>query len=119
VDHQILAGHSVLIVEDEPLIALGIIQAFESAGAQVNTARTLTQARRLVERYGLSAAVLDFGLGDGDADALCDRLTELKIPFVLHSGYDHLKDARRSGIVVPKPAAPGALVTALAQALEA
>jgi DNA-binding NtrC family response regulator len=114
-----LAGRSILVVEDEPLIVLSIIHAFEAAGAQVKAARTLAEAKCLVERDGLSAAVLDFGLGDGDADELCDRLTERKIPFVLHSGYGHVAEACRSGIVVPKPADPTILVDALAKALEA
>lgn len=114
-----LAGRSVLIVEDEPLIALDIVNAFEAAGAQVKAARTLADAKRLVEQDGLSAAVLDFGLRDGDADAVCDRLTERDIPFVLHSGYSHARDSCRSGIVIPKPASPNVLVDALARALEA
>lgn len=114
-----LAGRFVLIVEDEPLIAIDIVQAFESAGALVQLARTLADAKRLVERESLSGAVLDFGLGDGDADELCDRLTERKIPFVLHSGYDHVREACRSGIVIPKPAKPDTIVDALAQTLEA
>jgi DNA-binding NtrC family response regulator len=114
-----LAGRCVLIVEDEPLVALDIIQAFEAAGAQVKAARTLAEAKCFVERDGLSAAVLDFGLGDGDADWLCGRLTQRNIPFVLHSGYGHVGEACRSGIVIPKPANPTTLVGALVKALEA
>ena len=116
---HMLAGRSVLIVEDEFLIALDIGIAFENAGAIVVPARTLADATRLVEGDDLSAAVLDFGLADGDADALCNRLTERHIPFVLHSGYAHVGDAYRSGIVVPKPANPNTLVDALVQALDA
>ena len=115
---RILAGRSVLIVEDEPLIAFDIIQAFEGAGAEVKAARTLAEAKCLVEGDGLSGAVIDFGLGNDEADGLCDRLTERKIPFVLHSGFSHVGDACRSGIVVPKPANPTRLVDALAEALE-
>ena len=118
-DHQTLAGRSILIVEDEPLIAIEIVKAFEGAGALVESARTIAEAKRLVERGGISAAVVDFGLGDGDADWLCERLTRGNIPFVLHSGYSHLGEACRSGIVVPKPADPIALVGVLAKALEA
>ena len=36
-----LIWRSVLIVEDEPLIALDIVQAIEVGGAQVKSARTL------------------------------------------------------------------------------
>jgi DNA-binding NtrC family response regulator len=82
-----LVGRTILVVEDEPLIALDIVAAFEKSGADVVTARSLARARRLVEQDGLSAAVLDFGLSDGDADALFARLASRDIPYVLHSGY--------------------------------
>jgi DNA-binding response OmpR family regulator len=117
VHHRSLAGRSVLIVEDEPLVALDIIRAFQGAGAQVKAAPSLARAKCLVEEDDLSAAVLDFGLADGDAGALCYRLFERNIPFVLHSGYGHVGDVCRSGIIVPKPAHPATLIDALVKAL--
>ena len=75
-----LAGRSILIVEDEPLIALEIVTAFQNAGAVALTARSLTDAIHLIEHDGLSAAVLDFGLADGDADAVCARLGRASHP---------------------------------------
>ena len=107
------AGRSILVVEDEPLIALDVSLAFENVGAVVLTARTLAAALLLVEHGGLSAAVLDFGLGDGDADALCSRLDQRRIPFILHSGYSHHGPACINGIVVPKPAGTATLVSTL------
>lgn len=105
-----LAGRSILVVEDEPLIALDIVDAFQKVGAITLTARTVADAIHLVEHDGLSAAVLDFGLGDDDATAVCGRLEERAIPFVLHSGYTHGSDACRGGAIVPKPADPAVLV---------
>jgi DNA-binding response OmpR family regulator len=109
-----LAGRSILIVEDEPLIALDIVAAFAKVGAVTFSARTLAEAVHMVEQDGLSAAVLDFGLGDNDAEPVCRRLTEREIPFVLHSGHTHASDACRGGTVVPKPAPPEALITTIA-----
>jgi DNA-binding response OmpR family regulator len=114
-----LAGCKVLIVEDEPLIALDIVTAFQQAGAAPIAAHTLAQARTVVEQDGLSAAVLDFGLGDGDADQLCHRLSEREIPFVLHSGYSHNSAACSKGISIPKPASPDALIRAIDELLHA
>ena len=110
-----LAGRTILIVEDEPLIALDIAAAFAKAGAVTFCARTLSEAIHMVEQDGLSAAVLDFGLGAEDAAAVCGRLEKRSIPFVLHSGYKHASDACRSGTVVPKPADPIKLVDAVGQ----
>jgi DNA-binding NtrC family response regulator len=99
-----LAGRSILVVADEPLIALDIEQTFAKVGAIVVPARTLGDARHLVEQNSLSAAVLDFRGGDGDADALCAKLIARKISFVSHSGYSHRP--QQCALVVPKPASP-------------
>ena len=114
-----LAGRSILIVEDEPIIALEIVAAFEKAGAQVTTTTTLRHATILVENDGLSAAVLDHGLGDGDSSSLCERLTERNIPFVIYSGFAPIDDgACRKATLVSKPANPGMLVATVAGLLE-
>ena len=109
----ILTGRSVLIVEDEPLIAMEIVQAFERAGALVLGANTVEQALLLLDNGGLSAAVVDHGLSDGDSSRLCERLKELDIPFVLHSGYSNLDGPCRGAPFVAKPASPDVLVTTL------
>ena len=45
------------------------------------------------------------------------RLTELKIPFVVYSGFDYIEGACSHGEHVSKPASPGALLQALLVAL--
>jgi CheY-like chemotaxis protein len=112
-----LFGRTILVVEDEFLIALDIVTALEGAGANVVAATTLDRATQFVERDELSAAVLDFGLRGGDANGLCARLNERDVPYVLHSAYSHLGDQCHRGVVVPKPANPSALIDALLRLL--
>ena len=57
-----LSGRTILLVEDEPIIALDIMQTLEDEGAVVVTANSLSGATILVEQDGLSAAIMDFGL---------------------------------------------------------
>ena len=113
-----LAGHTILVVEDEPLIVLAIVEDFKAAGASVHTAYNLCDGLRLSDHPDLSAAVVDFGLSDGKGSALCERLNERQVPFVLHTGYTHVHEACRLGIVVPKPAAPGQLVSEVERLLQ-
>jgi predicted mannosyl-3-phosphoglycerate phosphatase (HAD superfamily) len=56
------------------------------------------------------AAVIDFGLHDGEATALCRRLNERGISFILHSGYSHVCEHCRAAVVIPKLAKPNELV---------
>jgi|SRR6185503_3445390 len=113
-----LAGHSILVVEDEPLIALHIAECFRAAGASVFTAHNLRDGLRLAGHPDLSVAIVDFGLSDGDGTGLCERLKGRGIPFVLHTGYTHVSEACRSGVVIPKPASPAELVSAVARLLK-
>ena len=108
-----LSGHTILVVEDEVLIALDIVNGFQRAGAAVAVARSLADARSLVERNDICAAVVDFGLRDGDANGLCARLHQKHVPFVLHSGYSHAGIACAPAVVIPKPASPDRLVDAI------
>jgi DNA-binding response OmpR family regulator len=106
-----LAGFSILICEDEPLIALGIEDAFTDAGARVLTARSLADALIAIEAEVPSAVILDHALSDGESSQLCKRLKERNIPYVLHSGYSKLDGASSGAVHVPKPANPDVLVT--------
>ena len=108
-----LEGRSILVVEDQPLIALDITQELEAAGAGVTTTNTLKHALILVEHDGLCGAILDHALGDGDSSLLCSRLKERGIPFMIYSGFLTVEGACKGALHISKPAAEGALVAAL------
>ena len=109
-----LAGRLILIIEDQPLIALDIAGELERAGATAIRTHSVASAAPLVEHEKLSAAIVDFRLRDGDASALCARLRSRCVPFVLHTGYEGECDTHGSVAVIRKPAHQGALVDALA-----
>jgi DNA-binding response OmpR family regulator len=116
---QSLKGRLILVLEDEPLLALDIGDCFRGAGASVFTAHKLEDGMRLATHPDLSAAVLDFGLSDGESTALCERLNDRGIPFVLHSGYSTINaKACAMGIAIPKPGMPGELVKTIACLLQ-
>ena len=108
-----LEGRAILVVEDQPLIALDITQELEAAGAAVTTTNTLKHALILVEHDGLCGAILDHALGDGDSSLLCSRLTERGIPFLIYTGHATVGGACQNALHIAKPAAEGALVAAL------
>jgi DNA-binding response OmpR family regulator len=115
---QTLAGRSILVVEDEPLIAIDVVAEFESRGAQVVQTHSVKEALKLIEADGLSAAILDHALRDGDSTQLCARLDERRIPFVTYTGYGHIEGACAKGTVVEKPAPPSVLVATVESLLK-
>ena len=113
-----LAGHAILVVEDEPLIALDIAETFERAGACVIISHRLGDALGVIEAHDWSAAVLDYELPDGDCSLLCEQLRTRGVPFVVHTGHAELPRASLGGIHVCKPASTDELVGALEQLLK-
>lgn len=112
-----LSGHAILIVEDEALIALDIVDAFERVGAEPVMTTTLHQALVLVERDDLSGAVLDHALQDGDSSQLCERLKDRNVPFLIYSGLTNLGGPCATGEHIMKPQHPDVLVSMLTRLL--
>ncbi len=108
-----LYGRSILVVEDEPLIALDIRQNLESAGAYVFAATQHAHALQLAGHPDVSAAVLDCRLGQDDTSAICSRLEERGVPFMFYSGSDDMHQFWPNAIRVPKPANAHELIEAV------
>ena len=82
-----LAGKTILIVEDEPLIALDLHAALRAAGAGLIAATTTLEALSLIRRNEISAAIVDVALGEGDSRDVCQALFHRSIPLVFHTGH--------------------------------
>jgi DNA-binding response OmpR family regulator len=116
-EHPALRGRSILVIEDEPLIGMDIRQALEQAGATVTQTTTVRHALILIEHDGLSGAIMDHALADGDSAQLCVRLKERGIPYVSYSGFDPVKGADPAAPWIGKPASMDSLLSALATLL--
>ena len=112
-----LSGRSVLIVEDEPLIAIDIAQALTSAHATVVIAATLQDGLRLAEHPRLSVAVLDLILGQDDAVVLFKRLSARGVPYIIYTGSVEIPAECAPSAILHKPARSEALLRTLVQVL--
>ena len=112
-----LRGRSILVVEDELLIAMDIVAALEEAGANATMTTTVRHALILVEHDGLSGAIMDHALSDGDSTALCARLKERSIPYISYSGYSAVSGADPTAPHIVKPVPMHILLTALEELL--
>lgn len=106
----------VLIVEDEPLVAIDIEDTLEDAGFEgVAIAPSVEGALSFVERGGFDLAVVDANLGGKSAGVVAEALTVRAIPFLGLSGYTRSQgaDASDAAPFLSKPFSPDALVEAL------
>jgi len=80
-------GRSILIVEDEPLIAMMLEDFLESLGHRVAaTCDTVDGALDKAEAGGFDLAILDVNLKGENVWPVATRLREKKVPFVIATG---------------------------------
>jgi DNA-binding response OmpR family regulator len=98
---------NILIVEDEPLIAMMLEDFLDILDHQVaGTADHIAAALALIEAGGIDAAILDVNLRDGEQSwPIADALAARGIPFVLATGGsgDSVAESHRDRPVLSKP----------------
>ena len=115
--HAALAGRTILVVEDEPLIVMDIKLAFQDTGACVVAAFTMDEAMTMVERDDLAAAIVDYKLRGEDSSPVCERLKERGIPLVMYTGHREISGACEGEPQVKKPEPPSVLVQQITEML--
>jgi CheY-like chemotaxis protein len=101
-----LDGRSVLVVEDEFLIALELCQTLETEGCRVlGPAPTVDDALRLLEAGPCpDAVVLDINLGGVRAVPVAEVLAARGVPFLAATAYHDLPEPVFAGVpVLSKP----------------
>jgi len=114
-----LRGSLILVVEDDPLIALDLKATLEHAGVVVlGPAGRVRDAMLLAEKSLPVAAVLDVRLEVGTGLPLAQWLAERDIPFLFQTSDPTLIDAAYSAApVLRKPFRPEQLIAATAALL--
>jgi CheY-like chemotaxis protein len=107
----------VLIVEDDPIIALDFEDTLLGLGVRlVRTTGNVPKALELIADRVPDFALLDVGLIREKSFAIAERLDALKIPFVFVTGYGadvRLPEAFANAPRLPKPCTAQALERAL------
>lgn len=86
-----LSGLKVLVVEDEPLVAMALEDMLTNSGCTVaGPAASVNEGMRLIGEETVDGAVLDVNLGGEMVFPLADALAERSIPFVYVTGYGKL-----------------------------
>ncbi|WP_459033247.1 response regulator [Roseivivax sp. CAU 1761] len=115
-----LRGARVLVVEDEPFIALDIAWGVERAGGIVlGPAPTVAEALRLIAETRPDGAIVDADLPDGTIAPVLAVLRPA-IPVIVHTGVglpEPLRRAHPDLAVYSKPTPPAILARRLAHSV--
>ena len=108
--------HDVLVVEDDPIIALDFEDTILGFGVKtVRTAANVAKALDLIADRPPQFALLDVSLIREKSFAVAERLEALEIPFAFVTGYG--ADARLPAAFAAKPRLPKPYSTDALQAL--
>jgi CheY-like chemotaxis protein len=114
-----MSGESVLVAEDNCLLALEVDEWLKAEGfSVVGPAATLEKAQALAQAP-LDLAVIDLNLGGRRADALVSELAARNVKVIVLSGYRLIAVEKNVVAVLDKPCSREVLLSAVARASEA
>ena len=106
----------VLIVEDDPMIALDLEELLVDADFKIAAiAGRLDKALALIESGACDAAIVDANLAGVSASPLASALTARGLPFIVLSGYssEQLQSAFPGALFLQKPCRAARIIQAL------
>ena len=116
-----LAGKRVLVVEDEPILAMSIEDMLSDFGCiAVGPALSVSDALAMAREEEIDAALLDINMGNGLSFQIADVLLERGVPFCFATGYGAagVPAALCFVPVLPKPFTTHSLKAVLSELLE-
>ncbi|MBR6402764.1 MAG: response regulator transcription factor [Eubacterium sp.] len=78
----------ILLLEDDDMIASGLIYALQNEGYEVSYASNVATAKKMVEETGFNTAVIDIQLPDGNGVEVSRLLKEQEVPVIFLTVVD-------------------------------
>jgi PAS domain S-box-containing protein len=120
-DGRVFDGRRILIVEDEPLLAMELETNLHALGCKtLRAAATLDAAKAAIADSECDAALVDVNLAGRQADELAVALTRKNIPFAFVTGYgrEGLPAGFKEAAILSKPFGKEELLGVFAQLLQ-
>lgn len=115
-----LRGKSVLIVEDNFLLAEDLRSSVEQTGAEIiGPISDASQALAAAQEKKIDIALLDVGLESQSSIAVARALAYRLIPFIIITGYvrDALPPELENALYLAKPVMPGSVLNVISALL--
>ena len=115
-----LSGKRILLVEDEPLVAMEMESELTSQGLEViGPATNLESAIQMIAGHTFEAALVDANLGGKSVEEVAAALAQKGVPFAFATGYgrEALPTAFRNAALLSKPFDPDSLISVVSKLL--
>jgi len=103
-DMSSFADKTVLVVEDEPIVAMHTEDLLSALGfVNIVVVGGVRRAVEALAAFSIDLAVLDINLNGEKSFPIAERLTERSIPFLFATGYSDQKTPFPDAILINKP----------------
>ena len=113
---------TVLVVEDEFIIALDLSETVRDLGLRVEGPfADKENAFIAIDQHMPDCAILDVKTADGEVYPLADALVEAGVPIIFHSGHivsEDIAERYPEALACSKPCPPDRLIAMISVALE-
>ena len=104
----------ILIVEDEPIIALNYASILQDAGYQVvGPVSTINEGIAIVEREPVDGAVLDIDINGVPVDPIIMALRRKRLPYIFVSALRGMEGPYNDALFLDKPCTAAELIRAV------
>jgi CheY-like chemotaxis protein len=119
-DSVTLSGQTILLVEEQPIIALDLQTALQDAGAKIVVARDAAEALAHIGHVGFTAAILDLRPASNEHRTIARALKQKGVPFLFHATQPPEDvTTMRGAPILQKPTRSQDIVRALAHLVSA
>lgn len=109
-----MAMPRILIVEDEPIVALNYAWILEEAGYDIlGPVGTIGKGIEIIEREQLDGAVLDIDLSGVPVDPIIEALKQRGLPYLFVSAFPGMVGPYRDALFLDKPCTAAQLIKAV------
>ncbi|MBP1860289.1 response regulator [Rhizobium herbae] len=117
---NVTVSNKILILEDEPLIAIDLDYMLENAGFKTRVCVSRAEAMDWLAEQTPLVALLDIQLKDGSCTAVASLLHDRGVPFIVTSGVmkDSAPEIFSNGTWLSKPSDDDSVRNAISQAIE-
>jgi DNA-binding response OmpR family regulator len=117
--YPILTGKRILVVEDDPVIAVDYYFQLREVGAKPQAYEPSNKAALdFLATHAIDVAIVDYQLRDGPCEPVLQFLQSRGIPFIVVSGCTHeMHGGVAASQVLSKPATPTEVYSALSDVL--
>jgi CheY-like chemotaxis protein len=109
-----LQGKRILVLEDDPVIAVDYCFQLKRFGVTQIFEPTIQSGLQYLAKHNVDAAIVDYTLRDGCCAPVLELLTARHIPFIIISGDTFaMREASINAPVLSKPVRPADFQSAL------